>query len=332
MRRLDFGRMTLCSCAAAALLAGCGAAQPLIGAPGSMPQTRAIAAHADRRGSWMLPEAKGEDLLYVTKLRAVHVYQYRKPGRLVGTLAVYAENLCSDNRGNVWLLEGGTDFYASHLVEYAHGGKEPIAKLRDTDGYPSGCAVDPTTGNLAVTNQCENWISSICDGMGSVNIYADAKGHARKYTSPALYHYYYCNYDGHGNLLVNGTINSGYPAFVELLSGRSVLTNIHVNQAFQRAGEIQWYGPYVAIADPNAENIYEFSLGQRKLKKVSTTPIDDGFDGSFVVHGNNVVVSGPDDVAWYNYPGGGSPKRQFRVTYSHSVALSISPPGARTHP
>jgi hypothetical protein len=51
---------------AAALFAGCGGSQPPIGALGAMPQSRAIATHADRGGSWMLPEAKSEDLLYVT--------------------------------------------------------------------------------------------------------------------------------------------------------------------------------------------------------------------------------------------------------------------------
>ncbi len=39
--------------AAAALLAGCGGSQPPIGAPGAMPQTRAIATHAERSGSWL---------------------------------------------------------------------------------------------------------------------------------------------------------------------------------------------------------------------------------------------------------------------------------------
>ena len=50
---------------AAALFAGCGGSQPPIGALGAMPQSSAIAEHATRGESWMLPEAKSEDLLYV---------------------------------------------------------------------------------------------------------------------------------------------------------------------------------------------------------------------------------------------------------------------------
>jgi hypothetical protein len=43
---------------AATLLAGCGGSQPPIGAPGAMPQSRAIAAHAGRGGSWMLSKTQ----------------------------------------------------------------------------------------------------------------------------------------------------------------------------------------------------------------------------------------------------------------------------------
>ena len=55
MKSLDFGRYVLGSFAAAALLSACGGSQPPIGAPGAMPQSRAIATHAERGGSWMLP-------------------------------------------------------------------------------------------------------------------------------------------------------------------------------------------------------------------------------------------------------------------------------------
>jgi hypothetical protein len=48
-------RYALSSCIAVALLTGCGGSQPPIGAPGAMPQASAIAMHADRGKSWMLP-------------------------------------------------------------------------------------------------------------------------------------------------------------------------------------------------------------------------------------------------------------------------------------
>ncbi|MGA9017366.1 MAG: hypothetical protein WB438_00305 [Candidatus Cybelea sp.] len=66
MRSLDFMLYALSSCVAAAMLAGCGGSQPPIGAPGAMPQTSVIATHAGRGTSWILPEAKNEDLIYAT--------------------------------------------------------------------------------------------------------------------------------------------------------------------------------------------------------------------------------------------------------------------------
>jgi hypothetical protein len=83
-----FNRCTFTLGIAAATFAGCGASQPPIGAPGAIPQQSAIAAHAERGKSWMLPEAKTEDLLYVSSndQGAVYVYTYPE-GKIVGTLS-----------------------------------------------------------------------------------------------------------------------------------------------------------------------------------------------------------------------------------------------------
>jgi hypothetical protein len=43
MRGLGFGRYALGSCAAVAMLAGCGGSQPPMGASGAMPQAPALA-------------------------------------------------------------------------------------------------------------------------------------------------------------------------------------------------------------------------------------------------------------------------------------------------
>jgi len=40
MKSFDFGHYALCSCVAAALLAGCGGSQPQIGAPGAIRKPR----------------------------------------------------------------------------------------------------------------------------------------------------------------------------------------------------------------------------------------------------------------------------------------------------
>lgn len=48
-----------------ALATACGGSQPPIGAPGAIPQSRAIAAQAERGGPSMVPETKGKDLPYI---------------------------------------------------------------------------------------------------------------------------------------------------------------------------------------------------------------------------------------------------------------------------
>lgn len=56
---------------AAAILVGCGGSQPPIRVLGAMPQSAAIAAHAEHGRSWMLPEVASQSLLYVSDLNGV---------------------------------------------------------------------------------------------------------------------------------------------------------------------------------------------------------------------------------------------------------------------
>jgi hypothetical protein len=83
---LGLGRLTLCVCVAAAMLAGCGGSQPPIDGPGAMPQTSAAGTHAERGKSWMLPEASsGGSLLYVSNENTISIFTL-PDGNLVGAL------------------------------------------------------------------------------------------------------------------------------------------------------------------------------------------------------------------------------------------------------
>src|SRR5262249_38235435 len=135
-----------CVSVAAALLSACGGSQPPIAAPGAMLQSSA-APHAAHGKSWMLPEASGEDLLYVTKcLTGTCVVSY-PAGELGGTVdggRDYGAGACVDARGNVFITN--TD----SILEYTHGGSSPIATLSLPGDQARGCSVDPVSGNLAV--------------------------------------------------------------------------------------------------------------------------------------------------------------------------------------
>jgi hypothetical protein len=185
MKLSDFRRYALSSCVAAAMLAGCGGSQPPIGAPGVIPQTSTIATHADRGKSWMLPEAKTEDLLYASSQSGpptyyrptVWVFSYPQ-GKLVGKLMGFAPSaqlygLCTDRKGDVFVTGWGTGtVLQSQIYEFAHGGTQLKATLNDP-GSAFGCAIDPTTGNLAVTNY---FSQSGPSNNGNVEIYRHAKG------------------------------------------------------------------------------------------------------------------------------------------------------------
>ena len=83
---------------------------------------------------------------------SVFVFSY--PGlSQVGTLKSLnysAQGECVDSAGDVFIATSNAS-YTGTIFEYAHGGSTPIAELSDP-GYPWGCAVDPTTGTLAVSN------------------------------------------------------------------------------------------------------------------------------------------------------------------------------------
>lgn len=174
------------------MLTGCGGSQPTIGAPG---EASRIATHADPGESWMLPEAKSQDLLYVVRgsLGGASVYTYPK-GKPVGNITgISAPNgICTDVAGNVFVV--GTN--SQQIYEYAHGGSTPIATLDDSGNYPQGCAVDPSSGTLAVAGGFPT--------TANVAIYKNASGTPMIYATPEAGTFIYCTYDDNGNLFMPG--------------------------------------------------------------------------------------------------------------------------------
>ncbi|MGC9993573.1 MAG: hypothetical protein ABSD52_14435, partial [Candidatus Cybelea sp.] len=211
MRASGFGRYALSAFVAVAILAGCGA-QSQVTTPDAMPQTSALAMHADSGKSWMLPEAKNEDLIYAAgDGTQSYVISYRS-GALVGTIDTWAQSACSDSEGDVYLAA------PSNVLEYAHGGTVPIEtfNLPGTDPETVDCAVDPTSGNIAVT--------FFASSKESVAIFPSGGG------NPAVYYpdfdSQFCGYDSSGDLFVDGFGAHGAPELGELPSGGSTFSDI----------------------------------------------------------------------------------------------------------
>jgi hypothetical protein len=287
----------------AALVSGCGGQQipAAVDAPGDAIFTRPVTP--DRRPSWVSPDAKKIPLLYVSDLGTgdVYIYAYRT-GVLKGTLTGFNRpwGLCTDRVGNVYV----TDIAATLIHKYAHGGTKPIATLNDPGETPGGCAVDPTTGDLAIAN-----VSTLGSDPGDVAIYHKGRPPRHTFKAKGINFYEYCGYDNAGNLFVDGQKNGAF-AFAELSAGSHVFTDIDLNAGIPFGGSVQWDGAHVAVGDYVAEKIDEFDIGPSGATEVGSTPLQGAsFAVQFWIDGPKVIS--PDangaDVLFWNYPAGGSP-------------------------
>lgn len=325
---------------AAAVLAACGATQLPIGAPGSMPQSRTPATHTESGGSWMLPEAKAENLLYVSDELSgdVDVYRYWQQKR-VGVLTGFKEPTgeCADGQGDVYIV----DFKANDIVEYSHARKSPTKILSDGPYSPLGCAIDPLNGDLAVANWWEGGLS----GSGSLAIYRHAQGKPTFYTDPYLYRFESCAYDDKGNLLTtNADYNdSGYGSqFAYMAKGSKSLFDIDISGGsswgggFDGVQGIAWDGKYFVLNDElSSEVLYRVAIRRDHGRVVGRTYLDEQWDlGPIAIYNNHsgsegtqvVGASGYDEVSvtYWKYPAGGPPTAQITKNLQRPYGLAIS--------
>lgn len=282
-------------------------------------------------------------LLYVSDAASgtVDIYNYRaRAGRLFGQITGFTVpyGQCIDSSGNVYIVDAG-----AHVIsEFAHGGTSPIATAPDDYGTPSGCAVDPTTGNVAVSN---------LDGVGSspaggVVIFSGGlSGTQTNYTDPNLNVAFPPGYDPSGNLYLQGEDSSAKPTFVESLAGSSgftLLTGLDI----EIPGSVQWDGFYIAVTDQgyhsNRTAIERVTVSGSQVTLVRTTVLNDECNpGDLMdamqpfINGTtralNGVVAGNEDrfncVQFWNYANGGDPVRSLPpdIAPLFAVGQSVSP-------
>jgi DNA-binding beta-propeller fold protein YncE len=250
-------------------------------------------------------------LLYVSDYETNDVYAYAYPGgklrlTLRGVLknAVLPAGLCADERGDVFVPDSSN----STVLVYAHGSTKPLRTLSDRGGLPYGCAVDPTTGDLAVTNL------ETFTGAGNVAVYRRSKGVPQTYSYGFVYKYYFCAYDDSGDLFVAASENLPSEPFVllELPRGSGALSSIALTRSIAIAGGVAWDGEYLAIADSQSSVIYRFAISGSAGTEVGKTVLRHGrFVTQFFIDGGRVV--GADyrgaSVGFWRYPGGGAPEK-----------------------
>jgi hypothetical protein len=294
------GAMSLCACSSGGS-----------GAPGALSQ---IPAYAGQAASWMARGAASQNLLYVSDIgtNSVDIYPYPS-GKLVGKLTGFGSvaGLCADKSGDVFVVDE-----AGPVDVYAHGGTSPIRKLT-TSGAPEGCAIDPTTGDLALTN-----LSSYL--YGTIAIYPKAMGRPKAYKDDNVDSTFFCGYDNAGNLFVDGWNRSANPILLELAKKGKSLGMFDLNPNDKNPGGVQWDGKYVAVGNKGGGVIYRIdSTG----KTAQTITLKDGLnveqfwlDGSTLI-GPNFQGDGP--VAYWHYPAGGSPTRKI-IGFSEPFGATVS--------
>ena len=285
--------------------------------------------------SWMSPDAKNQDLIYVSDSATYDVYAYSlSKEKLVGTLTDQNNpaGLCADRKGNVFV----TQLYGHQIVEYRHGGTTPIGTLSDPGYEPGACSVSWWTGDLAVANIVSDEFT-----QGNLVVYPKAKGNPTTYSPPggASGDWFSVNDIGYsvepaGDLYFAGTCNSAFCAGV-LPNGSSTAENITLAVSPQSPGTVQFDGIHMTFADQTDGTIYAYTFSGTKGAEVYSTTLSGSsdVDGSWILwiayrkHKNITVrVAAPQqnggDVLVYSYRGGGTgrtltgPTQPFGTTYS----------------
>ncbi len=316
-----------------AVSTGCGSSAEQGVAP-SAPAPNPLSVRATRASSWMKPDVPNADLLYVSDANGeVTVYRYWQR-TLVGILTKFTQpmGMCVNSGGDVFVA----DYAAQKVYEYAHGGTKAIAAFDEAPLSPYACAVDLTTGNLAVAN-----LSSTSSVQGDIAIYTHASGTPAIYTDAKLKNFDGCAYDSDGNLLVtDGRYGprSGGSSFAWLPNGGSKLLDVNVpgpepSWRWNDVQGIQWDGKYFVL-DEYSE-LYRVSLIKGQAYYIGDTYVSKPGNGPYWIYNANPKKQGTQVVAgagsgssgevyYWDYPAGGDPIHYVSHGVDEPFGVTIS--------
>ncbi len=308
------GRQALGVGLAVGFFAGCG------GAPNTMPNQTLQAQSRAHRAS-----GSSGELLYVTTRRVVYMLSYPE-GKVVGSFHEgphHGHFICSDpSDGSVFITD------AFLIRKFAHGGTQPIAVLHMPGRYgANGCAVDATTGNIAIAATNEN-------GTGALVVFKKAdKTWAQYPLSGGV-----CisvTYDNDGDIFTTCKNSHARSAIRELASGQTRVTNLTLRpKAAFYPYTLHWDGSNLTAGSGTSGIIYSLDIHGRIAKVVGSTELN-GASGYYAYWIQNDSVLAWDSqtlrtggVGVWNYPAGGSPTKIFNGVGTKSLwdlAVSVAP-------
>lgn len=299
-----------------AALAGCGGSgsQSMLAAPSPAGRATRLGQSADGlAGRLSISPAAAADLMYVVDNGSETVYQYSYPApKRLGKIEVPFYDvltICLNTSQDIFVVDNA----AQSIREYSRDGQKVLKTMIDFSGFPLGCSVDPTTGNVAVTNNQAGTYGQ----PGNVVIYPHGNANGKTYSIPNTFFYHFPAYDDKGNLFVNGHgLRPGPPVLGELAKGAGSFKDLKINVKTASFLGMQWDGKYLAVCDIGARpnEIDRFSISRSGATKVSSTTLkgdDDVYQFSIAAIGGKTMLIATDPrnrrvFAW-RYPVGGSP-------------------------
>jgi len=233
-------------------IAGCGgAASPIASSP-AMPG--ALVSQRHHEAPHLQPNSA--NLLYVTSygLQKVYVYHYPSlnPAGVLTEVAPFG--LCiNDANGDIYVVDRADGY---NLVDgYHHGATTPFTTLTLGSVDPISCAVDPTTGNLAVTT--DNSVAIFLNAAGSPN-----------FVSSTIGNMWGAGYDPNGNLFVDDSSFGGY-AEISHTNPLGPMVPVTLQATIAHPGGVQWDGHHMTVGDQYAQIIYQLKPNGHTFGTVS---------------------------------------------------------------
>lgn len=314
----NFSRTVLSQCAAIVIFAGCGGSQKSLVIPESP------AATPGSHRLWSAGDiGKNRRLLFVSNYDYALVDMYSLPDlALVGEVALSSDltlqGECADKSGDVWVTAYTmTSYGTNELVELSHDGSV-LGKTTFYYGNPQSCAIDPKTGNLAVTE-----VPFSGSGGGGVVIYTGGSGSGRLIDNPRQYWYTWDGYDNQGNLWVDGLDRNDHVVISRC--GTTSCTTVPTSGAtLHRPGFVQYVASqhtwYVGNDCAKKPEQADFCIDPVSPSGFVGTPITFtgpdgrriGMEQALITGGQTRVVIGTAHrnkrswVARWNFSGGGS--------------------------
>jgi hypothetical protein len=280
------------------------------------------------RQSWISPSAKDTQyLLYISDLThgVVDIYAERSAdAALVGQLAISGGDpgggVCIDHRGNVYVVYENFSGDGGEIDEYAHG-SSTIKESLNLTGFLETCAVDRTTGNIAVAILSKGY-----DKVGGIYLISGGlkKGHYVFLTDRGgLQAMWDDVYDSSGNLFIRGKKVS-IDGLDELPVGSTKLVHL-MGLKLDDQSTVGWDGHYVTVGD-DAVPYYSFTVDEITVAGSAITVVRSAtFTDSACSYGLtmpkalvrsttrlvSVNASCPNRVGFWDYASGGEPKRSW---------------------